>query len=111
MESAGHARALHVGGPITAVAEYEQILGIRPGTFCAYNMAVDGVLDLRQPDMRAACGIRAAERSVPWKSILLVEGRRPPGWDIAARLIADGAAGIPVPSTRLARGTNLVLWR
>ncbi len=94
----------------TAVAEYEQELGIRPGTFCAYDVDVAGVVDLRQPDVLAACGIDAAERFAPWKTILLVEGRKPPGWDIAERLIAAGAAGILVPSTRLADGTNLVLW-
>ena len=43
--------------------------------------------------------------------ILMIEGRTPPGWDIAGRLIADGVVGILVPSTRLAGGTNLVLWR
>jgi RES domain-containing protein len=95
----------------TAVAEYEQDIGIRPGMFCAYDVAAARILDACQPEVGAACNIHPSERFAPWKAILLIEGRRPPGWDIAERLIAAGAAGILVPSTRIADGTNLVLWR
>ena len=95
----------------TAVAEYEQDLGIRPGTFCAYDVDVADILDLRRDEVLAACGIDRDVSFAPWKTMLLVNGERPPAWDIAARLIADGIAGILVPSTRLAGGTNLVLWR
>ncbi len=95
----------------TAVAEYEQELGIRPGTFCAYDVAVAGILDLREESVLAACRIDSAAPFVPWKSLLLVENRTPPGWDIAERLIASGVPGILVPSVPLAGGTNLVLWR
>jgi RES domain-containing protein len=95
----------------TAVAEYEQELGIRPGTFCAYDVDVAGVLDLCQPDVLDVCGIAPDAWFVAWKTILLVERRQPPGWDIAERLIAADIAGIVVPSTRLAGGVNLVLWR
>jgi RES domain-containing protein len=95
----------------TAVAEYEQELGIRPGTFCAYDVNVAGVLDLCQPDVLAACSIEPADRFAAWKSMLLVERRQPPGWTIAERLIDADIAGILVPSARLAGGVNLVLWR
>jgi len=95
---------------LTAVAEYEQEIGIRPGTFCAYDVDVAEVLDLTQPDVLAAFGIEPEVRFLPWKSILLVEHRRPPGWDIADRLTAAGIAGILVPSTRMPGGVNLVLW-
>jgi RES domain-containing protein len=95
----------------TAVAEYEQELGIRPGTFCAYDVNVAGILDLCDNSALAACSIDPAVRFAPWKSMLLVDKGRPPGWDIAERLIAAGAAGILVPSVRLAGGVNLVLWR
>jgi RES domain-containing protein len=95
----------------TAVAEYEQELGIRPGTFCAYDVDVAGVADLRRPEVLTAHGIDPDVRFAPWKNILLVEKRTPPGWDAADQLIAGGMAGILVPSTRLPGGTNLVLWR
>jgi RES domain-containing protein len=95
----------------TAVAEYEQDLGIRPGTFCAYDVDVAGVLDLRQAELLAARGIDRAVSVAPWKTMLLVNGQEPRGWEIAGRLIAGGIAGILVPSTRFTDGTNLVLWR
>lgn len=95
----------------TAVAEYEQELGIRPGTFCAYEVAVEPVADLRDAATRAALGMAEAALLAPWKRLWLVEGRRPPGWDIAERLIAGGAAGALVPSAQARGGTNLVLWR
>ncbi len=95
----------------TAVAEYEQELGIRPGTFCAYDVDVAGILDLCDDHVLAVCGIDPAARVAPWKSLLLIERGRPPGWDIAVRLIAAGLAGVLVPSARLAGGVNLVLWR
>lgn len=95
----------------TAVAEYEQDLGIRPGTFCAYDVDVAGVLDLRDGEVLGAEAIDPAVRFIPWKSMLLLEGRRPPGWDIAERLIRAGVAGVLAPSVQLAGGTNLILWR
>lgn len=95
----------------TAVAEYEQELGIRPGTFCAYDVDIAGVLDLCDPAVLAAAGNDPDARFEPWKSTLLVRGQRPRGWDIAERLTAAGVAGILVPSTRLAGGANLILWR
>jgi RES domain-containing protein len=104
--------ALYMSAELTtAVAEYEQDLGIRPGTFCAYDVDVAGVLDLRQADMLNACEIDRSVSFAPWKTMLLVDGREPPAWALVVRLIAAGIAGILVPSTRLAGGTNLVLWR
>jgi len=95
----------------TAVAEYEQELGIPPATFCAYDVDVAGILDLRDSSVLAACGMAPEVRFAPWKTLLLIEQTRPPGWDIAERLVASGCAGILVPSVRLAGGGNLVLWR
>jgi RES domain-containing protein len=95
----------------TAVAEYEQDLGIRPGTFCAYDVVTDGVVDLRDDAILELCGIRPADRFCAWQAILLVQNRRPPTWDLADRLIAGGASGALVPSVQAKGGTNLVLWR
>jgi RES domain-containing protein len=95
----------------TAVAEYEQELGIRPGTFCAYDVAVAGVLDLLDLAVLAACDIDPATRFAAWKADLLLARRPPESWTVATRLMAAGIAGILVPSTRLSGGTNLVLWR
>jgi RES domain-containing protein len=95
----------------TAVAEYEQDLGIRPGTFCAYDVMADDVLDLRDDAVLAACSINPADRFCAWKAILLIHHRSPPTWEIADRLIAAGASGVLFPSSEVNGGTNLALWR
>jgi RES domain-containing protein len=94
----------------TAVAEYEQDLGIRPGTLCAYDIDIDFVADLTLVGVRAAIGISEEVLHCPWKEMLLVERLDPPTWNVAKQLIAEGYAGVRVPSTRGA-GANVVLWR
>jgi RES domain-containing protein len=104
--------ALYLSAELTtAVAEYEQDIGIRPGTFCAYDVQVNGVVDLTSADVVTSLGIDPAERYAPWKSILLVDHLVPPGWRIAETLLSMGANGVLVPSVQLTGGTNLVLWR
>jgi RES domain-containing protein len=95
----------------TAVAEYQQDLGARPGTFCAYDVVADNVVDLRDDAVLAACAIDPADRFCAWKAMLLIHHWRPPTWDIADRLISAGAAGVLFPSDQANGGTNLVLWR
>jgi RES domain-containing protein len=95
----------------TAIAEYEQDLGIRPGTLCAYDADVAGVVDLCDAGTRAAAGIDLDALRCPWKKIAFVDRSRPPTWDIAKRLFDAGAAGIRVPSVQPVGGANLVLWR
>ena len=110
-----HARgipALYLSADLTtAAAEYKQEIGIRPGTFRAYDVRVDEVVDLTSVDVLATLGIDPAERYAAWKTILLVERSVPPGWRIADTLTGLGSDGVPVPSVRPAGGTNLVLWR
>lgn len=96
---------------MTAVAEYLQDLGPRPGTFCAYDVDVRGVVDLTDPAVRRACRASMTTLHGPWKKILLIDGKRPPTWTLARRLRNGGAAGLLVPSTQHAEGVNLVLWR
>ena len=94
-----------------AVAQYEQDLGIRSGTFCAYDVVADDVLDLRDGTVLAACSIDPADRLCAWKAIWLIHHRRPPTWDIADGLIAAGASGVVLPLEQANGSTNLVLWR
>jgi len=94
----------------TAVAEYEQDLGIRPGTLCAYDVDVAGVVDLSDDAACAAAGVDPGHLRCPWRRIAFVDKARPPTWDIARRLHDSGAAGVLVPSVQAA-GSNLVLWR
>lgn len=96
---------------ITAISEYEQELGIRPGTLCAYDVNVKGVVDLIDPQVQATCSVDAAILACAWKEIWLVQKQRPPTWELAERLIAENYAGIRVPSVRHKSGVNIVLWR
>jgi RES domain-containing protein len=104
--------ALYLSSDLTtAVAEYEQDIGIRPGTFCAYDVHVDCVLNLTSAETLRALRITSAELHAPWKTLVLIQRRVPPGWRLAERLVRRGAAGALVPSVQFHGGTNLVLWR
>jgi RES domain-containing protein len=105
-------QALYMSAELTtAVAEYEQDIGIRPGTFCAYDVNADGVVDLTSASVLKGLAIDPTELLAPWKALLLVMRREPPGWRIARTLMELGANGAVVPSVQSAGGTNLVLWR
>lgn len=96
---------------ITAISEYEQDLGIRPGTLCAYDVDVKGVVDLTDSQVQAACAVTPATLNCAWKQIWLVQKQRPPTWDLVAGLIAAEYAGVRVPSVRHFSGANIVLWQ
>ena len=96
---------------ITAIAEYEQELGIRPGTFCAYDLDVAGVLDLMEHSIRERLGATLDDLLAPWKAIAYVQGEQPLTWALAQRLLTEGCAGVRVPSAMLGAGINVVLWR
>jgi RES domain-containing protein len=94
----------------TAVAEYEQDLGIRPGTLCAYEVTSERIADFGDIPTLEALGVDAAILKSPWKQIAFVERRAPPSWALAKRLLAQDIDGVRVPSVQ-ASGFNLVLWR
>ena len=95
----------------TAVAEYEQEIGIRPGTLCAYDVEAQPIVDLTDQAALRAVGVTGSDLACPWKRIALIDKERPPTWDLASRLVAQGVAGVLTPSIRARRGVNLVLWR
>jgi RES domain-containing protein len=94
----------------TAVAEYEQELGIRPGILCAYDVDATGIVDLADGDVRTELGVAEADLFAPWKRIALIDKQQPVTWTVARRLFDAGAAGVRAPSVQAA-GINLVLWR
>jgi RES domain-containing protein len=89
----------------TAVAEYQQELGVRPGTFVVYEVAGARAADLI--DGRAA---RLEEILGPWKELAFVQRAEPATWRMADDL-RYRFDGVRVPSARHAGGVNLVLWR
>ena len=96
---------------ITTISEYEQELGIRPGTLCAYDVDVKEIVDLTDSLVQTVCSVTPAILACSWKEIWLVQKQRPPTWDLAARLMAVDCAGVRVPSMRHFSGTNIVLWK
>ena len=98
----------------TAVLEANQGLAhkIEPCVLCSYDVDCEDIADLRTNEGRAEHDIGYDDMACAWFSFL-VEGRQPPSWQIARRLIDKGYAGIIVPS--FAHGAtssdhNLVLW-
>ena len=101
-------------GIVTAVAECTQGFAarLRPLTVCEYEIDCDAVADLRDEAVRIAHGIDLAELSCPWLDMMLA-GREPPSWRVAARLREAGHAGLLVPSFvpgATESDVNIVLW-
>lgn len=85
----------------------------QPLTLCAYAVDCADILDLTDAETLSEHQIDAADLACPWQD-LLSRGIRPPSWVLADRLIADGIAGIVVPSFAFGAGPadiNIVFWR
>lgn len=95
----------------TAFMEYEQDLGTRPGTFCAYKVNCEDIADLTDPNTQRALTCNDDVLFCKWKQILLVQKEAPPTWSVVQILIQQGFVGARVPSARRPGGVNLVLWR
>jgi RES domain-containing protein len=83
-----------------------------PLTVCCYDLDMEDMADLRSHDVRKKAGIPLSGMACPWM-LDLAEGRRPASWDIARRLMDEGAAGALVPSFANGARTdrfNAVLW-
>lgn len=94
----------------TAFAEYQQELGVRPGTFIAYEIVGARFADLTDARILAEFGIPAAGLLAPWKEAAFVRRDDPTTWVLADRL-ASLFDGVRVPSAQYDGGVNLVLWR
>jgi len=95
----------------TAFAEYQQDLLVRPGTFCAYQVDIAGLVDLCDPAVIDKIQVDKQTLLGTWKEILLIQKLQPPTWDLAIHLLDLGFAGIRVPSVQYQQGINIVLWR
>ncbi len=103
--------ALYLSGDVaTAVAEYQNMIMARPGTFCVYQVDVAAIADATDPARRRAWRIGMADLLGDWR-VPASRGATPRTWRLARRLRAAGAAGLRYPSLRRTGGMNLVLWR
>jgi RES domain-containing protein len=99
--------------PITALNEVAQDLAyLPPSTSCSYDARVEDVVDLSTAQACRQAGFDPADLKCPWL-LLSKRGKTPPTWTMADALVADGVAGILVPSfapRNDASSLNLVLW-
>jgi RES domain-containing protein len=99
---------------VAAIREAHQVGSLQPTLLVAYEADVAPVFDATGPDALARHGLTpAALADDGWRLRMLAHGKAPTQ-AFAERLIADGHAGMLVPS--FARGAtaadrNLVLWR
>ncbi len=100
--------------PVTAIKEASQGFAhkIEPCVLCSYDVDCDHIVDLRTAEHRAEQHVPFEDMACAWFTVL-ADGKEPPTWQIARRLLSDGCAGILVPS--FAPGAteadhNLVLW-
>lgn len=95
----------------TAIQEYEQDLGWRPGTLCAYRVS-GRFADLREDHALEELGFRGPDLRCPWKLLAFSRPmQEPPSWRLADALQASRVSGAIYPSQASSAGTNLVLWR
>ncbi len=86
---------------------------LTPYVLCSYDVDCEDVADLRTGSGRAALGVDHSALACAWGDALIA-GRKPESWTVVRRLIADGHAGVLVPSFAngaTADDQNLVLWR
>lgn len=100
---------------MTAIKEANQGFArkIDPCVLCSYTVDCAGIVDLTDPAERAAHAIHEADLACPWFGHLAA-GETPPSWQVATRLVTEGATGILVQSHApgaTVEDTNLVLWR
>ena len=86
---------------------------LTPYVLCSNDVDCQDIADLRTDADRAGQGVELADLACAWGSDLIT-GRQPASWGVVRRLLAQGHAGILVPS--FANGAtvddrNLVLWR
>lgn len=86
---------------------------LTPYVLCSYDVDCEDIVDLRTDTTRADYGVALSDLACAWGDAL-VAGRDPESWAVVRRLIADGCAGMLVPSFANGATTddqNLVVWR
>jgi RES domain-containing protein len=97
------------------VREAQQGLAFKaqPLTVCAYEVDCADVVDLTDIQVRSALTVDPTDLGCAWEDPAS-RGLEPPSWALARRRIAEGTAGIVVPT--FAPGAaeddrNVVFWR
>ena len=98
---------------MTAIREANQIGTLQPTTLVSYEADITPIFDATDSDALSNYGMTPADLDADdWRMRMRAEGKAPTQI-LAERLIADGYAGLRVPSfAKGARGEdlNMVLW-
>ena len=81
-------------------------------TLCGYDVDCEDLADLTDAEVRASLGVKVTDLACGWAG-MVDRGLVPPSWLLADRLLAEGYAGLQVPS--FAPGAteddlNVVFW-
>ncbi len=79
----------------------------------AYDVDCDGIVDLGDAASCQAHGVNPADFDCAWEDIVS-RGVEPPSWRLARALVAEGHAGVIVPSFAPGAGPsdrNIVFWK
>ncbi len=84
----------------------------QPMMLCAYEVDCGDILDLTDAAILRLHEIPASVLASGWKDAA-TRSEIPPSWGLAGRLVAEGIAGIIVPSFAVGAGSddvNVVFW-
>ncbi|PIB92823.1 RES family NAD+ phosphorylase [Caulobacter sp. FWC2] len=86
---------------------------LTPYVLCSYDVDCENICDLRTETLRTDNAVAQSDLACAWGDALIA-GREPASWGVVRRLMANGSAGMLVPS--FANGAtdddqNLILWR
>ncbi len=99
----------------TAWLEAQQAFPFKaqPMTLCAYEVDCADIADLTDPAVLAELRVTQDHLACPWEH-MAARGVRPPSWELAERLIADGHVGALTRSFApgaTGEDINAVFWR
>lgn len=104
-------KALYLAAdPMTAVSEYNQDFLFRPVTLAQYRLSEARIIDLTDHERLIELALTETVHTTAWRAWIL-EGREPPQWLVADRLVDAGWHGAWFPSATSAQGRAIVLWR
>jgi RES domain-containing protein len=99
----------------TAWAEAQQGFPYKaqPMTLCGYDVDCEDIVDLTDEAVRSAYGVTMGALGCAWKDVA-TRGGEPASWAMMRRLVAEGVAGIIVPSFAIGAiegDVNVVFWK
>lgn len=95
----------------TALQEYQQTSPfLPPCTLCAYEVRLNGLVDVRQLSDRTPWNALWQQWRDDWRHARFEQHREPASWVLSDQVRAAGHRGIVFPSLVVAEGVNVVVY-